>query len=189
MKIMFINCAFKKKIFFLSLKCVNIHICLVFSLGLRSLQDLMPFCVDFYIHGFGRELFSDAVKAYFLTAVQQLDVQEDLAPCIPETPSNDVLAKLRVPHLTVSRLVLVLQLRCTYFTQSSVSSSFFFSSFSFSSFFFVIIIVRLFFFSPAPSLSYTVLCINPFFKNIQKFYFITVSCRNFTHTKKKIIII
>ncbi|RUS77274.1 hypothetical protein EGW08_014965, partial [Elysia chlorotica] len=35
---------------------------------LRSLQDLMPFCSDFYKHGFGHELFSDFVKEYFINA-------------------------------------------------------------------------------------------------------------------------
>ncbi|GFS23766.1 mushroom body large-type Kenyon cell-specific protein 1 [Elysia marginata] len=34
----------------------------------RSLQDLMPFCLDFYKHGFGHELFSDFVKDYFINA-------------------------------------------------------------------------------------------------------------------------
>ncbi|KAK3791401.1 hypothetical protein RRG08_012582 [Elysia crispata] len=33
---------------------------------LRSLQDLMPFCSDFYKNGFGHELFSDCVKEYFI---------------------------------------------------------------------------------------------------------------------------
>ncbi|GFO50409.1 mushroom body large-type kenyon cell-specific protein 1 [Plakobranchus ocellatus] len=35
---------------------------------LRSLQDLMPFCLDFYKHGFGHELFSDCTKEYFINA-------------------------------------------------------------------------------------------------------------------------
>ena len=55
--------------------CLSLRVCpfslfflSFFDAGLRSLQDLMPFCSDFYKNGFGHELFSDCVKEYFINA-------------------------------------------------------------------------------------------------------------------------
>lgn len=84
---------------------VSIISCLtvVFPLtGLRSLQDLMPFCLDFYTRGFGRELFSDLVKSHFLTIVPQVDVKEEPEP-LESPPASTDLARLRIPHLASGR--------------------------------------------------------------------------------------
>ncbi|KAK0042115.1 mushroom body large-type Kenyon cell-specific protein 1 [Biomphalaria pfeifferi] len=69
---------------------------------LRSLQDLMPFCLDFYTRGFGRELFSDLVKSHFLTIVPQVDVKEEPEP-LESPPASTDLARLRIPHLASGR--------------------------------------------------------------------------------------
>ncbi|KAH9500972.1 hypothetical protein Btru_069371 [Bulinus truncatus] len=69
---------------------------------LRSLQDLMPFCLDFYTRGFGRELFSDVVKSHFLTIAPQAEIKDE--PELLESPSASTdLAKLRIPHLAIGR--------------------------------------------------------------------------------------
>ncbi|XP_012934842.2 uncharacterized protein LOC106011067 [Aplysia californica] len=68
---------------------------------LRSLQDLMPFCSDFYTHGFGQELFNDVVKTYFLTGLQQPEQREELQP-VPLSVSVSLpdvdLSRIKVPH-------------------------------------------------------------------------------------------
>ena len=82
-----VNC-----LYFISVSCV------FFGPGLRSLQDLMPFCLDFYKHGFGHELFSDCVKEYFINAstvsteslAQQtlLTSSSDADPSIPRSVAS-----------------------------------------------------------------------------------------------------
>ncbi|CAL1534106.1 unnamed protein product, partial [Lymnaea stagnalis] len=48
----------------------------------------MPFCLDFYTHGFGRELFRDSVKSYFLSAIPESEVKEE-----PEPPAQAPVPK------------------------------------------------------------------------------------------------
>ncbi|CAG5126138.1 unnamed protein product [Candidula unifasciata] len=70
---------------------------------LKSLQDLVPFCADFYTQSFGQELFSDVVKSYFLSGVQQPEPQEEPEPHVAPSLGNETIAKLKVPHLTIAR--------------------------------------------------------------------------------------
>lgn len=66
----------------------------------------MPFCVDFYTHDFGRELFSDTVKTYFLSSFQQTEVREEQELPAAVSSVNDVLPNLVVPCPASGRSVL-----------------------------------------------------------------------------------
>ena len=48
----------------------------------------MPFCLDFYTHGFGLELFSDSVKEYFLKGLHNLEQREDPPGIPPNIPPS-----------------------------------------------------------------------------------------------------
>lgn len=74
---------------------------------MKSLQDLIPFCADFYTQSFGQELFSDVVKSYFMSVIPP-DGQEESEPHIASSPGHDTITKLKVPHLTIARSVMSL---------------------------------------------------------------------------------